>query len=339
LGLLKSSYSLYHLHGDEFAILNLSESADKFIVDMRELNELLSSKPLEINAKSFPIATTTSISLEKPEMLLATVNMSHSFAKKHKERFIVYSSANSLEREYEENIKWAKIIKQAIADDRIIVYFQPIVDTFTKQIAKYEALVRLIDEDGTLVMPIKFLEQAKRSGQYVELSKIVIEKTIAKVIETGLEFSLNLTIEDILNKSLNQFLDEKLKNCTCCKNLTFEIVESEGIENFDEVNQFIKKIRLHGCKLAIDDFGTGYSNFEYLLKLASDYVKIDGSLIRNIDTNQDYYDIVKTIVEFAKIKKLTVIAEFVSNEEIYKKVLELGIPYSQGYYFSPPIHM
>ena len=114
-------------------------------------------------------------------------------------------------------------------------------------------------------------------------------------------------------------------------------MESEGIENFEEVNEFIQRIRAFGCKLAIDDFGTGYSNFEYLLKLNTDYVKIDGSLIKQIAHNQDYYDIVKTIVEFTNIKKLPVIAEFVSDKEVYKKIVELGIEFGQGYYFSQPI--
>lgn len=333
---LNTQYELFHLHGDEFAILNTTDEKIVFMQNMKVLNNNLSSTPLEINTKTFPISTTISLSFEKPENLLSTVNMAHSFGKKHKEKFIIYSEANSLEDEYAENIKWAKIIKQAIIDDRIVVYFQPIVDSASKKVVKYESLVRLILEDGTVVAPYHFLERAKKSGLYFEISKIVITKTLDKLGACDLRFSINITIEDILNRSFNTFLENKLKECECCNNLTFELVESEGIENFDEVNNFIQMIRSYGCTLAIDDFGTGYSNFEYLLKLSSDYVKIDGSLIKQIDINPDYYDIVKTIVEFAKIKKLKVIAEFVSNDQIYNKVLDLGIDYSQGYYFSEP---
>jgi EAL domain-containing protein (putative c-di-GMP-specific phosphodiesterase class I) len=120
------------------------------------------------------------------------------------------------------------------------------------------------------------------------------------------------------------------------QNVTFELVESEGINNFEDVERFIQQIKSYGCSVAIDDFGTGYSNFEYLLKLQTDTIKIDGSLIKDIDTNQDKYDIVQTIVSFAKIKKLKVVAEFVSSESIYKTIQSLGIDLCQGYYFGEP---
>ena len=113
-------------------------------------------------------------------------------------------------------------------------------------------------------------------------------------------------------------------------------VESESIECFEEVEQFIGKVKSHGCKIAIDDFGTGYSNFEYLLKLKADYIKIDGSLIKNIDTHKETELVVSIIVEFAKKMGMKTIAEFVENESILNKVKELGIDYSQGYHFSPP---
>lgn len=151
-----------------------------------------------------------------------------------------------------------------------------------------------------------------------------------------LKCSINITIEDMQNEDIKQYIYDKLDEFEKCKNITFELVESEGIENFDEVDEFIKVIKSYGCKLAIDDFGTGYSNFEYLLKLNADIIKIDGSLIKEIDKNQDYYDIVKTIVSFAKIKNLKVVAEYVSSQAIYDKVLELDIEYSQGYFFAEP---
>jgi len=118
--------------------------------------------------------------------------------------------------------------------------------------------------------------------------------------------------------------------------LVIEIVESESIENFEEVMHFINKVKSYGCKIAIDDFGTGYSNFEYLMKLKVDYIKIDGSMIKDIDTNKDAQVIVSIIVDFAKRMGIKVIAEFVENESILNKVKELGIEYSQGYHFSMP---
>lgn len=113
-------------------------------------------------------------------------------------------------------------------------------------------------------------------------------------------------------------------------------MESESIENFAEIAAFIASVKSFGAKIAIDDFGTGYSNFEYLLRLKADYIKIDGSMIRNIDSDGDAQIVVSTIVDFAKKMGVKTIAEFVENESIYNKVKELGIDYSQGYYFSEP---
>ena len=118
--------------------------------------------------------------------------------------------------------------------------------------------------------------------------------------------------------------------------MIFELVESEGIESFDDVKLFIDEIKTFGCKIAIDDFGTGYSNFEYLLKLEADIIKIDGSLIKNIDTDINNYNVVESIVSFAKKNNIKIVAEFVSSQKIQDKIILLDIEYSQGYLISEP---
>ncbi len=150
------------------------------------------------------------------------------------------------------------------------------------------------------------------------------------------EFSVNLTIDDILNIEIQDYIFELLNKYGIGERVVFEIVESESIENFNQVVSFIRNVKEFGCKIAIDDFGTGYSNFEYLMKLEADYIKIDGSMIKNIDTDNNAKMVVETIVNFAKKMNMKTIAEFVENEEILKIVNELGIDYSQGYYFSAP---
>jgi len=164
----------------------------------------------------------------------------------------------------------------------------------------------------------------------------MIKKSFDTFKDTDLEFSVNLTIEDILNKDIKLYIFAMLKEYNIGKRVVFEIVESESIVNFQEVIEFIQKSKSYGCKIAIDDFGTGYSNFEYLLKLKADFIKIDGSMIKNIDTDLDAQTVVSTIVDFAKKMKIKTIAEFVENESIYNTVKALGIDYSQGYYFSEP---
>lgn len=334
---IKEKYQLFHLNGDEFIILNTTKlNKETFKKDMRALMLKLNQESLSFDDKIFYLNTSISISYEEPKNLFSTVNLAHTFAKENNIRFNIYSYETSLEREYENNFKWVTKIKKAIEDDRIKVFFQPIVDTKTKEIVKYESLVRLIDTDEKVISPYFFLDIAKKSNHYRKITQVVIEQSIETAQKRNVEVSINITIEDIENKVLREYIYEKLENCTCCENITFELVESEGIENFDEINNVIKKLKSFGCKLAIDDFGTGYSNFEYLLKLNADIIKIDGSLIREIDTNMDRYLIVQTIVSFAKTKNLDVVAEFVSSEAIYEKILDLGIDYSQGYYFGEP---
>ncbi len=164
----------------------------------------------------------------------------------------------------------------------------------------------------------------------------MINKSFDTFRDMDAEFSINLTIQDIMDSDLKAFIFEKLQESDIAKRLVFEIVESEGIENFGKVIEFIEKVKSYGCKIAIDDFGTGYSNFEYLLQHKADYIKIDGSMIKDIDTNQDAQAVVSTIVDFAKKMNMKTIAEFVENETIQNIIIEMGIDYSQGYHFGAP---
>jgi EAL domain-containing protein (putative c-di-GMP-specific phosphodiesterase class I) len=121
--------------------------------------------------------------------------------------------------------------------------------------------------------------------------------------------------------------------------VVIELVESEGIENFEHIDKFIKDVKALGCKIAIDDFGTGYSNFEYLMKLNADYIKIDGAFIKNLDTNESSQIVVQLVVDFARRMGIKVIGEFVHNDAVYQKVKEFGIDYSQGYFLGEPVEI
>jgi len=330
---LDSTYDIFHLQGDEFVILNTQVSQNDFKIMMKTLNKFFTSKPIIDGEKQFYISTTISLSFETANLLVSTAHLAHTYAKENGILYNIYSYETSPEKDYANNFNWLSKIKKAIKDDKIKVFFQPIVDTNTQEVFKYEALVRLIDEEGKIISPYFFLDISKKANYYNQIAKIVIKQSIEAVKILNTPISINVTIEDITNKKTKEFLFEELENCPYCDKITFELVESESIENFEEVNQVIQHIKSFGCSLAIDDFGTGYSNFEYLLKLNADIIKIDGSMIKDIDTNQDNYDIVKTIVSFAKIKNLQVVAEFVSSESIYEKMKQLEIDYCQGYYF------
>jgi EAL domain-containing protein (putative c-di-GMP-specific phosphodiesterase class I) len=196
--------------------------------------------------------------------------------------------------------------------------------------------MRIKNDDGTYIAPIHFLELAKKNKMYPKLTKIMINKTFEAFKGSNKQVSINLSVEDILNTEICEYIMQKLSKSKIASNIVFEIIESEGIENFDEVLKFINDVKSYKAKISIDDFGTGYSNFDYLMKLKVDYIKIDGSMIKNIDTDQNCMMITQTIVEFAKKMNIETVAEFVYSKEIFDKVLELDVDYAQGYYFGKP---
>lgn len=236
-----------------------------------------------------------------------------------------------------QNIETLHTLKVALNDKKVISYFQPIVNNRTREVSKYESLVRLINEEGNVVPPNKFLEIAKKGRYYLQVTKIVLENSFSSLQTTDKEISINLSVLDIESEDLQKIIFSLLEKYKKDANrIVFELLESEEVQSFKMIVDFIRKVKQLGVKIAIDDFGSGYSNFERLLQYEPDFLKIDGSLIKNIDKSELSKNIVETIVLFAKKQRVKTIAEFVENEEIYKIVKELGIDYSQGYAFGKP---
>ena len=165
---------------------------------------------------------------------------------------------------------------------------------------------------------------------------MMIHKSFEYLKDFDVDFSINLTKGDILSSSVKECLYENIKKYQCAHRVILEIVESEGIENFGEITAFIHEVKKLGCRIAIDDFGTGYSNFAYLVKLEVDFIKIDGSLIKDIDTNEISAMTVETMILFAKKMGYGIVAEFVDRMSVQEKLQSLGVDYSQGYLFSKP---
>ena len=236
------------------------------------------------------------------------------------------------------NIETIHMIKTAIDNGKIISYFQPIVNNVTNVVEKYESLVRLITEEGQLLTPYYFLDTAKKGRYYTKITKIVLDNSFAALYQIpNASISINLSMHDIERSEITTYIEHLLDAYkTESHRIIFELLESEDIKDFMLIRRFIQSVKKRGVKIAIDDFGTGYSNFERLLSYEPDILKIDGSLIKNIHNNEVNQHIVETIVLFAKKQRLTTVAEFVENEEIYHIVKQLGIDYSQGYFFGKP---
>jgi c-di-GMP phosphodiesterase len=184
------------------------------------------------------------------------------------------------------------------------------------------------------------LDAAKRSKLYPKITIAMLEKSFAAFSNSEYGFSVNLSNEDIENSEITDYLlllFEKFPNLCKRAQVAIEILETEGIVNYPKVYDFTHRLKeLYGCKLAIDDFGAGYSNFTHILQLKVDYLKIDSSLIKEIDTSKEAQAIVRTVVAFSKELGISTIAEFVHSKEVHDKVKELGVDYAQGYYIGKP---
>lgn len=325
----------YRVNSDIFAVVDNIGTKEEFIQRIRLLQKLINNNCFFYEEGKIYITVTMGLALEE-ESLFEKAEMAVHYAKKNKKLFQIYKQELNRYEAIKQNIIWTKKIKDAIADNRIIPFFQPIVNNRLGTIEKCEALIRMIDENGKAISPYFFLDIAKKAGLYKELTIIMLEKIFEALNKTDYEISINLLLQDIVSSEIRTLIIDKLEKANNPKKVVFEIVEAEGIENFNEVTDFIKDIKKYGSKIAIDDFGTGYSNFSYLMKLNVDYIKIDGSIIKNVYKDKSAEMVTKTIVAFANALGIETIAEFVADEEIYNKIKDLNIDYSQGYYFSEP---
>lgn len=228
-------------------------------------------------------------------------------------------------------------VKQALDENRVVCYFQPIYNHKTGEIFKYEALVRIVAEDGTLVMPMKFLPHIKDTNMHYKLTQRILLIVFEKFKNNQQLVSINMNFSDLVNPDIEDTIIQHLENnFHLASRITFEILESDEI---DDIELFKKKIQLlHSlkAKVSIDDFGSGYSNFKTIIDVEANFLKIDGSLIRNIDTNNKDFKVVKSLIHFAHQSNMQTIAEYVHSKEVFEKLFELDVDYMQGFYISEP---
>ena len=190
---------------------------------------------------------------------------------------------------------------------------------------------------GEFYSPYLFLEAAKNGRLYGDLTRIVFDKACQFFAERDDMFSINITASDILNPQTATFIFSCVSRYGVGERLIFELVETEAIEESELIIQFFDRVKGLGCSLAIDDFGTGYSNFEYLLKLDIDYIKIDGSLIRYIDRDTNSRIVAETVVDFARRLNVKTVAEFVHSPDVETEVRRIGVDYLQGFLLGEPV--
>lgn len=233
------------------------------------------------------------------------------------------------------NLKIFNTIKDNINKEKVEPYFQPIVHTKTQKTRKYEALMRLKASDGTILTPNIFLNKSKKYRLYNHLMYIMIDKVFYYIKNYKIHVSINLDYYDLINAQMQRFLLERIKRDKLGDYVTIEILESEKIHEFELINEFIFKLKKYGVKIAIDDFGTGFSNYEHVLELDVDYIKLDGSIVKRIDEDI-YYNLTKSIVGFCQQQNIKVVAEFIKDLKTFRYIKSLDICLAQGYYLGKP---
>ncbi len=335
---MNTQTGVYRVNSNQFAMM-LPQQMDFYSLKnyLSELSQKLHNQVIDYHKTMIYIdITMASTSSKNHNDIFSKISMALNHAISNKLPFWIYEDSMNFETIYENNLNLSVKIRKAIEKGNIVPYFQPIIDNKTGKIYKFECLSRLIDEDGIILSPIEFLTVARNIKVYSIVTKSIINKSFEVFQDLEYDFSINLSIEDIMNHEIYSFIIEKLRTSNIGHRVTFELLETEGIDDFKKISRFITEIKRYHAKIAIDDFGSGFSNFSYLTNLDVDYIKIDGSIISNIDINKNSKIVTETIVNFAKKLGIKTVAEYVHSSTILAKVKALGVDYSQGYAIDKP---
>jgi diguanylate cyclase (GGDEF)-like protein/PAS domain S-box-containing protein len=252
-----------------------------------------------------------------------------------KKNMLVYKNNQTTLELQKSTLNRLRVYKKALHSGNIVPYFQPIIDVRDNSVMKYEALARLMTDSGEIVTPYYFLDSAKQDNTFEFFTRQMMQKVFNIYAKRKSDISMNITYENINSPSMQEYIKNRLDKYGG-DGITFEIVESEDIEDYKLIEDFILMLKKYNCKVSIDDFGSGYSNFTNIIKLNIDYIKLDGSLIEKLNIDKNVEHMIKALLDFAKNADIKTIAEFVSTKELDAKVRELGIDYIQGYLYGEP---
>jgi diguanylate cyclase (GGDEF)-like protein/PAS domain S-box-containing protein len=345
---LRRTDILGRLGGDEFGvIIPKTTDAEAYTIGMSLLGAL-AQENLELDGRSVPASASIGVALfpnqsAVPSDLLAKADAAM-YTAKHKGRSQVhiYSDNDNELWNMQAKIHWEERIRWALSDDRFQLFYQPVVDLRSGLITHYEVLLRMIGENGELITPAAFIETAERFGLIREIDKWVVQAAIARQGNSVAEaqpvsLAINLSGRHFNSQDMLQLVQESIdKYGADAGSLMFEVTETEAVENLHQAREFINALRKLGCRFALDDFGIGFSSFQYLRNLPVDYVKIDGSFVRNLHVDADDRIFVKAIVELAQGLGIPCIAEFVENGHIVEVLKKLGVNLGQGYHLARP---
>ncbi|ADN08840.1 EAL domain-containing protein [Sulfurimonas autotrophica] len=327
--------TLYNLNLQEFAFLITNKNLfDKYLLLVQH-SLLLPSESEDNPDDESIVADFTAGVAYGVNNILSHANIALQEALISQKKFRIYKNKQSLKDEKAQKLQRLKVYKTALYNGDIIPYFQPIIDTQSGDIVKYEALARIQTDSGEIISPYYFLDVAKEDKTFEYFTRQMMQKVFNIYAKNNTNISINLSYENLNSPSMLDYIKNRLDKYGG-EGITFEILESEDIDDYSIVETFILLVKQYGCKVAIDDFGSGYSNFTTILRLHIDYIKLDGSLITQLNKDENINNMVRGIIQYAKQANIRTIAEFVSNEELADLVKEFGVDLIQGYYYGEP---
>lgn len=273
------------------------------------------------------------------ESLLGHADLALSQARaKGRSNWHLYNPADGTRESLLDRTAQLALITDALHDNRLALYLQPIIAVQSGQATHYEALLRVRTPDGQILPPAPLIAAAEASGLIREIDQWVLQHAIALIASRpGLRLAVNLSARSLDNPELPTLLQGMLaQQGVQPQQLILEITETATLNQMTHAEILLTGIRALGCKLALDDFGVGFSTFQYLKHLPVDFVKIDGSFIRTLDHSEDDRLFVKALVEAIHGYGKLAVAEYVETKAILQWVTELGVDYAQGYHFGRP---
>lgn len=334
--MIRANDILIRYGGEEFLLFLTRKNNDfKGAKSMiKSIQKRLSIDPIYIDKDS--VKVTASIGFNATPFLNRSID--DAIAVADKMLYIAKTSGRDKVEIYEENridnkdIFGPREVLQALNENRVLAYFQPIANAKTNEIEKYEALVRLIDKHNNVISPLSFLPHIKSNTAYRSMSKFMLEQALNTIDKHKVSISVNFDLGDFLDETLYELIYDTIKQKKQLANmLSIELLEDQQIDDFTQLNKRILKLQHLGVGIAIDDFGAGYSTFSYLLALNPNILKIDGFLIKRLSSSPQAKAIVNSIVNLCKSLNIDVVAEFVSDNEIKHEAIALGVDYLQGY--------
>jgi len=347
---LRSGDTFARLGGDEFGIILEHCPYQKALHIAQALRERVQNFRFQWQDKSFTIGVSiglfpinqTNISVVKA--MSAADSACYVAKDSGRNRIHVFQEADSILLKRSGEMQWLPRIQQAIEEERLVLYFQPIVLISNNQEPEKhgEILLRLQDENGNLISPGTFLPSAERYNQMVILDRWVVERTF-RLLKTATSeqnrtvYAINLSAQSLGDEDFLEFVVNGIKeNCVCPSCICFEITENVALADLQHVTQFIMTLKKLGCRFSMDDFGSGLSSFGYLKDLQLDFLKIDGRLVKDMIDDPIDHAMVEAIHKIGHTMQLKTIAEWVENDATQDLLQQMGVDYVQGYWLAEP---